>query len=88
MDALWQWDVMFKVLKVKIVSQKFCQTKLSFKTEGKIHTFLYTPPLKEFFAMNSDIQEKPKRGFQVFKKINPDYNSNHHNQPKSTGEDN
>ena len=66
MDALWQWDVMFKVLKVKTVSQKFCQTKLSFKTEGKIHTFLYTPPQKEFFAMNSDIQEKPKRGFQRF----------------------
>ena len=33
-------------------------------------------------------QREVFRGFQVFKKINPDYNSNQHNKPMSTGDDN
>ena len=66
MDILWQWDVMFKVLKVKTFSAKNSvkQSYLS-KLMAKYIHFSIPHPQKELFAMNSDIQEKPKRGFQA-----------------------
>ena len=40
MDALWQWDDIFKVLKDKTCQSKILSTKLSFKNEDKIQVIL------------------------------------------------
>ena len=69
MEALWQWDDIFKVLKDKTVSQKFYVNKAIFKKWGQnidsLLPLMPSPPLprpknknkKDFIAGKSALQE-------------------------------
>ena len=67
MEALWQWDDIFKVLKDKTVSQKFYVNKAIFQKWGQnidsLLPLMPSPPLlspknkKDFIAGKSALQE-------------------------------